>query len=347
MTALLEIKQKLKGLLGSYEFIFLPILRFVVAFLLLRWINTNLGFMERLNTDFMALILAVICGVLPAGVTIAVALAVILMHCYALSLETVAFMAVLVVLLAIFFLRFSYGTLYVMAVTPIALAYGFPVMLPIGSGLLSESASAVSASCGTVLFYFIRFLHAHSEVLGSAETEPLEKVRIMTDGLLQDWGMWITMAAFILVILLVHFIRTRSLDYAWRIAILLGGFAYVAVMLAGSYYLEATVDVPYLMVSSVIAVLVGLLLEFFFFGGDYSRTERLEYEDDEYYYYVKAVPKATVATAERQVKKIGGQSPRDRGRGDFSYLEGYYGEDDERRDREMERKLEESLRDLL
>ena len=40
------------------------------------------------------------------------------------------------------------------------------------------------------------------------------------------------------------------------------------------------------------------------FGGDYSRTERLEYEDDEYYYYVKAVPKATVATSERSIKKI-------------------------------------------
>ena len=37
---------------------------------------------------------------------------------------------------------------------------------------------------------------------------------------------------------------------------------------------------------------------------DYSRTERLEYEDDEYYYYVKAVPKATVATSERSIKKI-------------------------------------------
>ena len=47
-----------------------------------------------------------------------------------------------------------------------------------------------------------------------------------------------------------------------------------------------------------------MVLEFFVFGGDYSRTERLEYEDDEYYYYVKAVPKASVATSERSIKKI-------------------------------------------
>ena len=33
------------------------------------------------------------------------------------------------------------------------------------------------------------------------------------------------------------------------------------------------------------------------------RTERLEYEDDEYYYYVKAVPKAVSTTSERSIKE--------------------------------------------
>ena len=47
------------------------------------------------------------------------------------------------------------------------------------------------------------------------------------------------------------------------------------------------------------------------FGGDYTRTERLEYEDDDYYYYVKAVPKALVATSERSIKKINGESARE------------------------------------
>ena len=39
---------------------------------------------------------------------------------------------------------------------------------------------------------------------------------------------------------------------------------------------------------------------------DYSRTERVQFEDDEYYYYVKAVPKNTVALTEKKVKKIKG-----------------------------------------
>ena len=48
----------------------------------------------------------------------------------------------------------------------------------------------------------------------------------------------------------------------------------------------------------------GLILEIFFFSVDYSRSENLQFEDDEYYYYVKAVPKLSVARPEKTVKRI-------------------------------------------
>src|SRR5699024_10601498 len=47
------------------------------------------------------------------------------------------------------------------------------------------------------------------------------------------------------------------------------------------------------------------------FGGDYTRTERLEYEDDDYYYFVKAVPTALVTTSERKIKKINGEPSKE------------------------------------
>lgn len=34
------------------------------------------------------------------------------------------------------------------------------------------------------------------------------------------------------------------------------------------------------------------------FSVDYARSERLQFEDDEYYYYVKAIPKVAVTTPE-------------------------------------------------
>jgi len=43
---------------------------------------------------------------------------------------------------------------------------------------------------------------------------------------------------------------------------------------------------------------------FFIFAVDYSHIEYTQFEDDEYYYYVKAVPKIVVARPDAKVQKF-------------------------------------------
>ena len=68
--------------------------------------------------------------------------------------------------------------------------------------------------------------------------------------------------------------------------------------------LELHISYGTIILSSIIGILLGFVLELVFFSVDYSRTERVQFEDDEYYYYVKAVPKVVVATPEKTVKHI-------------------------------------------
>ena len=351
MTALLEFKQKIKHFFGVNEVYILPFLKFAIALLYFMWINENMGYMPDLDNNALIAIIAVICAILPAPVTVLAGIVLMLLHAYALGLEAAGFLLVLILILAVFFLRFTAGTSYIMVLSPLSFSYGFPVMLPIGAGLLMSAASAVPAACSVILYYFIRYINIHSSELSNADIEPVAKLQMMTDGIVLNWGMWITVVAFVLVILLVNLIRTRAFDYAWRVAIIMGGAVYVLVMLMGSYYLSATVDTNYLIVSTVIALLIGLILEFFVFGGDYSRAERLEYEDDEYYYYVKAVPKAVVPRKKRRIKKIDVDSEEERERRRDIYEEAIYGnpgftESDQAEALDLEKKLEESLREL-
>ena len=44
MTALLEFKQKIKGIYAQYEMYLLPLLKFVLALVYFSWINTNMGY---------------------------------------------------------------------------------------------------------------------------------------------------------------------------------------------------------------------------------------------------------------------------------------------------------------
>ena len=62
--------------------------------------------------------------------------------------------------------------------------------------------------------------------------------------------------------------------------------------------------IVWIIVGGVISTVIALIQQFLFFNLDYSRTERVQFEDDEYYYYVKAVPKIYVTTKEKKVKRI-------------------------------------------
>lgn len=304
MTALLEFKQKLKSFFGKYEMYLKPVWKFLLSFVYFIWINQNMGYMEQLNNIFIVLILSLICSILPSAVTVFVGFLLMVGHSYMLSIEVAVFLLVLIIFMLILFLRFSTGKNIMLVFSPLAFAFDLPALLPICGGLLGSAVSALPAGCGVILFYFVRLLRTQSLVLRSTETDMLTRVTILADGLVKNWEMWLTVVAVVAVFLLVNLIRTRAFDYAWRIAIVVGGIVYVVILFVGGNYLGVPVDVVSVSMFAVIAVVIGILLEFFVFGGDYTRTERLEYEDDEYYYYVKAVPKASVATSERSIKRI-------------------------------------------
>ena len=311
MTALLEFKQKIKGLFAQYEVYVMPLLKFILALVYFIWINSNMGYMKALDNIFVVLILALVCSVLPTGMIVFAGCAMMVAHCYALGIEVAGFLLVLLLFMLILFLRFSAGKNIVMVFTPLAFAFDLPALLPIGCGLLSSPVSALPAGGGVIIYYFVRYVRVQSQALMSADMQIVDKLTLLSDGIMKNGEMWLTLLTFVVVILAVQLIRTRQFDYAWRIAIIAGGVLYLVLMLAGSMYFGFSVPVASQVIFTVVAVLLGIVLEFFVFGGDYTRTERLEYEDDDYYYYVKAVPKALVATSERSIKKINGEPARD------------------------------------
>jgi hypothetical protein len=58
-----------------------------------------------------------------------------------------------------------------------------------------------------------------------------------------------------------------------------------------SVRLDADISIGGLFLGAVVAAAVAFLFKLFTFSVDYAKTERVQFEDDGYYYYVKAVPK--------------------------------------------------------
>lgn len=305
MTSLLVLREQLKRFYGKYEVYITPALRFLLAFMSFSMINHAIGYMSALNSIAIVLILALLCSFLPLNFTVILAAAVSLVHLYVLSLECAVVALAVFLLMFVLYFRFSPNDTVVVLLTPLFFVLKIPYAVPIAMGLIGTPVSAVSVACGVIVYYVIGYMNESASVLNTFDAEgAVEKFRYIIDGVLGNKTMLVVVAAFTITIVVVYFIRRLSVDYAWTIAIITGALVNILFLLFGDLLFNTNVSILGLIIGSVIAALLVKVLEFMVFNVDYSRTEMVQFEDDEYYYYVKAVPKNTVATPEKRVKTI-------------------------------------------
>lgn len=315
MTLLLEFREKLKGFYGRYSLFLQPLLKFILAFAVFKGINLYLPYVAVLDNIFVLLIMALICCILPLNCTAAFGILLVVGQCYGVGLEAAGFALCLFLIMVILYIRFTPQDAIVLLLAPLAFALRIPCVIPIGYGLTRTPASAVSASFGVIIYYFLELVHASAGMLQGNDTEQMaNNLKMLLDGLVKNQNMMMNIIAFVTVLLAVNVIRRLSVNYAWQIAIFTGGIAYIIIMVAGGLMIGAEIQTLPLIAGTVGAVLVSLILEFFLFNVDYTRTEFIQYEDDEYYYYVKAVPKRSIAQKKVVVKTIRDDQPSAGGR---------------------------------
>lgn len=305
MTLLFEFKEKLRLFYGKNSIYLNPILKFALALTVFIHINMMLGFLSFLNNVFVVLIMALLCAILPMSAIAVLGSVLIIGHCYVLGIEVAAFALVLLLLIVVLFLRFASHDALALVLTPLAFAANVPSAVPVGMGLMGNAGSAISSMCGVVVYYFMKLVNDKAVMLQKGEVSELaQRLRTLLDGLLQNPNMWIDMIAFVTIVLAVYCIRRMSADHAWTGAVITGVVLYPVLKVAGCFFMDVEVSVVLLVASTLGALVLMLILQFFVFSVDYSRAEYVQFEDDDYYYYVKAVPKIRVTKQDRSVKTI-------------------------------------------
>lgn len=308
MTDLLELREKIKLMYSKYEVFILPVVKFVLAFVILNSVNGQLGYMTQLNNIAIVLIVALLCSFLPIGSIVLFAALFSLMHMYALSMEVALVGGCMYLLMILLFFRFSPRESLVVALTPVLCLLKVPYIMPIAMGLLGTPASAISVGCGVAVYYLITSVALKAPTINTLGAEAAtEKLRLMIDGVLNNKAMLVMIAAFAITVIVVYLIRRMSVDHSWTIAIIAGAMIDMLILLIGDLLYDTNLSVINVIIGVVVAIAAGKIIEFFRLCLDYSRTEKVQFEDDEYYYFVKAVPKMSVAAPTKTVKKINTQ----------------------------------------
>ena len=306
MTTLLELKEKLTRFYGKYDIYITPVIKFTVALTAFLLINHNIGYMEKISSTPIALILALICSILPVGGAVFIGSVLILLDMYALSLEVCIVALILFILMYILYFRFSPKNEYGVLLTPICFGLNIPFVMPVGMGLLRELYSMFSLVCGIVLYFFLNGVKQNETTLGGVDEKDAatSKIVVALNQLLGNREMYLVLAIMVVTLVIVYIIRKMSIEHAWAVAIIFGILFDMVLGISGK-----TITI---LVGSIISCVIAFVIQFLFFNLDYSRTERLQFEDDEYYYYVKAVPKAIVAGTDKKVTRFSGKEEQDR-----------------------------------
>ena len=315
MTFILELREKFYRLVAKREKLVLAAFKFVLAFLAFFFINRTVGYMEMIQRPLLLAGLSVLCAFTPTALTLFVCAVLILLNFYALALELCLIALLLFVILFCLYFRFTRGTGFYTLLTPLLCAVGCPYVVPNALGILTKPYKVISLLCGTMTYFLLKNVSENEALFRSFDDS--SDTSIYTLAINQIFGnkdMIAYMAAFLAASIVVFCIRRMQTDHAWGTAILVGTAVQLVIVGGAQILMGSASKILPVILGCAVSLLLSYGFLFMVRSLDYTRVERVQFEDDEYYYYVKAVPKASVVPEEKQVKQISSKKDKNRGR---------------------------------
>ena len=299
-----------RGQLGSfyarYSQIIDKLTRGVIAFLIFIAINSMTGYMKRLDSAVVALGLAVICAFLPTPFTTLLGFALLLAHLSKLSLPVMGVAAALFLIMYAVYFHFTPRHTIFLLLVPLAFWLKIPVVIPIAYGLVGTPVLAYPIALGCIMYYTIDYIHASAKTFDvTGVTSIIDRLSTMVRKILTNKEMWLYVLAFVVCLWAVSIIRRRDLRHGWKIAVFMGALVDLLILTIGAAVLSVKLNLGMILLGHLLGVAIGMVMAYLFFNVDYKHKETLQFEDDDYVYYVSAIPKVRSGEEpQREVKRL-------------------------------------------
>jgi hypothetical protein len=267
-------------------------------------INRSVGFVEELGSVPVMLVLSLVCSLLPLNMMVILAVLLMTVQLASVSLVAGAAFFLLLALMFLLYLRFTPKDALFLLLMPIMSVFGVPYAVPVTVGLAREPRSAVSVGFGSLIYYVVRVISENAGLLVSDSESGTGTLKLLANQFTQDRFMIAACVIYVVTTVIVYVIRRLSVDNAWAAAIGVGHILQFILLIGAGSVFHSQIGIIKMIIGLVISSLICVVYQFFVFDVDYKRTERVQFEDDEYYYYIKAVPKRVIEIPKKQVKSI-------------------------------------------
>ena len=101
-----------------------------------------------------------------------------------------------------------------------------------------------------------------------------------------------------------YILRKRNWNYVYEKTIITGGITNLVLLLAVNFGFDLNMEVLPVFLGTFGSMIIVLIGQFMRLMLNYTGVENLQFEDEEYVYYVRAIPKANVAAPSKRIKRF-------------------------------------------
>lgn len=293
MTEVFAVRDKIRDFLRKFDEVITPLFRFIVAFIVFSTMNNLFGYSTLFSKSVVVFLLSVISALVSNPLMAAIAAVQIVVSCFAVSLDTGVIALLLFVLMYCMYMRMFVRCSWVLALVPVLLAWKLGYAVPVIVAVFAGVSGAIPAAFGVLIYHFAGIVREASTMIGTkgADGEDFVAYSYIIDALTDHKKLFVMMIGFVVVVLITALLYKLPYDYSWYVAILVGGLLTILVFLIVSAKLSVTLETGALIGGSLLGIVVAALLQSIKSMVDYSKKEVVQFEDDDYFYYVKAIPK--------------------------------------------------------
>jgi len=304
MKWLLQLKEIFKSFYERYDRYVNGVLRFLLAIGVFLTEFYYTGYNSRLQPVLISAAGALACAFLPSSFITVLMCLILLAEMISVSLEVTAVAALLILLMLLLYFVFRAGKSTLIAVTFLLCCLKIPaVLLPLG--LLISPVEIVVVFFGVVLYTLVLVVKKDFSILSSSTALTLGgRVNLLISDILNNERFLLIITVLAASLLLICIISRSRINYAPRVAVIAGNFLFLVLIVLGNFFIGVEVDYLMVLAGILINVPVSFLIIALVIHADYRHTEIVRFEDDEYYYFVRAVPKTSVAVTEKRVESI-------------------------------------------
>lgn len=304
IAKIVHLKELAIGFYQKHSNTLIPVLKGVFSFITLMVLKGMFPYDSRLNVWALFIGVSVLQAFLPIVVLFFTGFTLILTNTWNVSVDIFAVFLILMLIVLLACIRIDGKYTVILMLTPILFVCKMEYFLPVLLGITVGYGAVLPCVGGILLYFFSQYtMEASTLITTSSNSEIGVGLQRMIDMISIDKHLVVVLVTFTLIIILSSCLYHLLHEKAWMVAIVVGHITLAFVMLVGKFVFELDLPVIPIFLEVVLSMGISMVIQLFRGIGDVSRIEKVSFEDEEYIYYVKAVPKIRM-THEEVNKKI-------------------------------------------